>query len=186
MPSRQLLRKYQAGTFQLRSTVSAHNCRTQWSTASFRWGARVAVAADPDLLAAIVNFFSSLGAEVVAAVASARADHLSQLPIENVAIGDLKDFEWLAREQGAELIITNSRGAEIAARLGTAFLRAGFPVYDSYGAHTRSWTGYGGSRQLLFDTTNLLADHYQEIASYRSRFWQGTPRVLEQAKEISC
>ena len=149
-------------------------------------GARVAVAADPDLLAAIAGFLTSLGAEVVAAVASARADHLSQLPIESVVIGDLEDFEWLAREQKAELIVTNSHGAGIAARLGTAFLRAGFPVYDSYGAHTRSWSGYSGSRQTLFDIANLLAAHYQEIAPYRSRYWQGTPRELETVEGVSC
>ena len=149
-------------------------------------GARVAVAADPDLLAAIAGFLTSLGAEVVAAVASARADHLSQLPIESVVIGDLEDFEWLAREQKAELIVTNSHGAGIAARLGTAFLRAGFPVYNSYGAHTRSWSGYSGSRQTLFDIANLLAAHYQEIAPYRSRYWQGTPRELETVEGVSC
>jgi nitrogenase molybdenum-iron protein NifN len=149
-------------------------------------GGRVAVAADPDLLAAIVNFLTSIGAEVVAAVASARADHLSQLPIDSVVIGDLEDFEWLAREQRAELIVTNSHGAEIAARLGTPFLRAGFPIYDSYGAHARSWSGYSGSRQTLFDIANLLAAHYREIAPYRSRYWQGTPRELETAGGCSC
>jgi nitrogenase molybdenum-iron protein NifN len=149
-------------------------------------GARIAVAADPDLLAAIVGFLTSLGAEVVAAVASARADHLSQLPIDSVVIGDLEDFEWLAREQGAELIIANSHGAEIATRLGTAFLRAGFPIYDSYGAHALSWSGYAGMRQSLFGIANLLAAHYQEIAPYRSRYWQGTPREFETARNVSC
>ncbi len=149
-------------------------------------GAHVAVAADPDLLGAIVGFLTSLGTEVVAAVASARADHLSQLPIDSVVIGDLEDFEWLAREHGAELIVTNSHGADIAARLGTAFLRAGFPVYDSYGAHAQSWCGFSGSRQTLFSIANLLAAHYREIAPYRSRYWQGTPRELETLGGTSC
>jgi nitrogenase molybdenum-iron protein NifN len=149
-------------------------------------GARIGVAADPDLLGAIAGFLTSLGAEVVAAVASARADHLSQLPIGSVVIGDLEDFEWLAREQRAELIVTNSHGADIAARLGAAFLRAGFPIYDSYGAHARTWSGYGGCRRTLFDIANLLAAHYQEIAPYRSRYWQGTPRELETAGGSSC
>ncbi len=149
-------------------------------------GARVGVAADPDLLAAMVGFLTSLGAEVVAAVASARADHLSQLPADSVVIGDLEDFEWLAREQGAELIVTNSHGAEIAARLGTAFLRAGFPIYDAYGAHMQSFSGYGGGSQTLFGIANLLAAHYREIAPYRSRYWQGTPRELETQRSGSC
>ena len=149
-------------------------------------GARIAVAADPDLLAALVGYLSALGAEIAGAVASARADHLSQLPIDNVVIGDLEDFEWLAREHAAELIVTNSHGTEIARRLKTAQLRAGFPIYDSYGAHARTWIGYAGSRQILFDIANLLAGHYREIAPYRSRYWQGTPREHETGKEIAC
>jgi nitrogenase molybdenum-iron protein NifN len=138
-------------------------------------GARVAVAADADLLATFTRFLVAMGAEVVAAVASAQAGHLAHLPTDSVVIGDLEDLEWLAREHAAELLITNSHGAEIARRLGTALLRAGFPVYDAYGAHARTWVGYGGSRQLLFDLANLLAGHYQEIRPYRSRYRQETP-----------
>jgi len=149
-------------------------------------GAKVAVAADADLLAALTRFFAGMGAETVAAVASARADHLGDLPVETVAIGDLEDLEWLARRNEAELIVTNSHGTDIARRLGAVLLRAGFPVYDSYGAHARAWIGYGGGRQLLFDLANLLAAHYQEIRPYRSRFWQGTPRDGEARKEDAC
>ena len=149
-------------------------------------GARVAVAADADLLAGLTRFLGDMGAEVVAAVASARAGHLTELAVESVVVGDLEDLEWLAREHGAELIVTNSHGAEIAKRLGTALLRAGFPVYDSYGAHARAWVGYSGGRQILFDIANLLAGHYQEIRPYRSRFWQGTPRDAETGKGQAC
>ena len=149
-------------------------------------GARVAVAADADLLAALTRFLSGMGAEVVAAVASARAGHLAELPVDSVVVGDLEDLEWLAREHGAEVIVTNSHGAEIAKRLGTALLRAGFPIYDSHGAHARTWTGYGGSRQLLFDVANLLAGHYPELRPYRSRFWQGTRRDDEAGRHTPC
>lgn len=149
-------------------------------------GARVALAADADLLACLTRFLAGMGAEVVAAVASTRAGHLADLPIESVVIGDLEDLEWLAREQGAELLVTNSHGADIARRLGAALLRAGFPIYDSHGAHARTWVGYGGSRQLLFDLANLLAGHYQEIRPYRSRFRQGSPRDDESARFRPC
>jgi nitrogenase molybdenum-iron protein NifN len=142
-------------------------------------GAKVAVAADADLLASLVRFLAGMGAETVAAVAAARAEHLAGLPVDSVAIGDLEDLEWLAREAGAELIIANSHGAEVARRLGCTLLRAGFPIYDSYGAHAKAWVGYGGSRQLLFELANLLAAHYREIPPYRSRFWAGTPREDE-------
>lgn len=150
-------------------------------------GARIAIAADAGQLAMLTRFFTGMGSKVVAAVASARAAVLEDLPLENVIIGDLEDFEWLAREHGAEMIVTNSHGAEIAKRLGTEHLRAGFPVYDAYGAHAEAWVGYGGARATLFRAANLLASHYQELRPYRSRYWQGTARELEATKgNIEC
>jgi nitrogenase molybdenum-iron protein alpha/beta subunit len=145
-------------------------------------GARIAIAADADLLCAMSGFFEEMGAEMVGAVAAGRAPHLGDLPIASVVVGDLEDLEFLAREGRADLIVTNSHGAEIARRQGTALLRAGFPIYDSYGAHTVARVGYTGTRQLLFETANLLSGHYQEIRPYRSRYWQGTPRE----DEVAC
>ncbi len=142
-------------------------------------GARLAIAADADLLASLTRFFHGMGADIVAAVASARAGHLADLPVESVVVGDLEDLEWLARDNAAELIVANSHGAEAARRLGSSHLRVGFPIYDSYGDHTKAWIGYGGSRRALFETANLLANHYQEIRPYRSRYWQGTKREKE-------
>jgi nitrogenase molybdenum-iron protein alpha/beta subunit len=145
-------------------------------------GARVTIAADADLLGAMSGFFEDMGAEIVGAVAAGRAAHLATLPIASVVVGDLEDLEFLAHEGRADLIVANSHGAEIARRQGTALLRAGFPIYDSYGAHTVARVGYTGTRQLLFETANLLAGHYQEIRPYRSRYWQGTPRE----DEVAC
>ncbi|PPQ35354.1 nitrogenase iron-molybdenum cofactor biosynthesis protein NifN [Rhodopila globiformis] len=149
-------------------------------------GARVAIAADADLLSALTGFFNDMGSGIVAAVATARASHLADLPLASVVIGDLEDLEILAREGRADMIVTNSHGVEIARRQGTALLRAGFPIYDCYGAHARAWVGYAGTRQLLFETANLLAAHYQEIRPYRSRYWQGTPRADESGSELPC
>jgi nitrogenase molybdenum-iron protein NifN len=135
-------------------------------------GARIGVAGDADLVAALTEFFVGMGSNVIAAVASARAPRLADLPIENVIVGDLEDFEHLVRDGEADLIVTNSHGAEIARRTGAAFLRAGFPIYDSYGAHAESWIGYGGARRLIFAAANLLANHYQELRPYASRYRQ--------------
>jgi nitrogenase molybdenum-iron protein NifN len=134
-------------------------------------GARIGVAGDSDLVAALTEFFVGMGSNVIA-VASARALRLADLPIENVVIGDLEDFETLVRDGEADLIVTNSHGAEIARRTGSAFLRAGFPIYDSYGAHAESWIGYGGARRLIFTAANLLSSHYQELRPYVSRYRQ--------------
>ena len=135
-------------------------------------GAKIGVAGDGDLLSSLVDFFHGMGAHVVAAVASARACRLADLPIEEVVVGDLEDLEILSREREADLIVTNSHGAEISRRTGAAFLRAGFPIYDSYGAHSDPWIGYGGTRRLIFAAANLLAAHYQELRPYVSKYKQ--------------
>ncbi|NTV12073.1 MAG: nitrogenase iron-molybdenum cofactor biosynthesis protein NifN [Zoogloea sp.] len=142
-------------------------------------GARFAVAADADLLGMLGRFLVGLGGEVVVAVASSRAESLAGLPVDNVIVGDLEDLETRARQRGAHLVVANSHAVEVARRLGVPLLRAGFPQYDLLGGASRQWIGYRGSRQALFDLANLLASRRQEIAPYRSVFWQGTPRELE-------
>ncbi|HVI49579.1 MAG TPA: nitrogenase iron-molybdenum cofactor biosynthesis protein NifN [Candidatus Sulfotelmatobacter sp.] len=139
----------------------------------------VAIAADPDLLGSFCRFLNGLGAEVVSAVSSTPSPRLASLPVAEVQAGDLEDLENAASSRGAQLLITNSHGAEIARRLKLPLLRAGFPLYDIAGGHARAWIGYRGSRQTVFDMSNLLQGHRQEIQPHRSIFWQGTPRMAE-------
>jgi len=134
----------------------------------FQLGGRAAVAADADLLASLVRLFASLGIETVAAVAAAKSDILAHLPVARVTIGDLEDLEVQARDARAQVLVANSHGAQIASRLALPLMRAGFPLYDQAGAHLRQWVGYRGTSQTLFELTNHLAAHYQEIAPYRS------------------
>ncbi len=136
-------------------------------------GAKVGIAGDSDLLGALVDFFHGMGSEVVAAIASARSARLSDLPIEDVVVGDLEDLETLVREREADLIVTNSHGADIARRTGAALLRAGFPIYDSYGAHADAWIGYGGTRRLVFAAANLLCDSLSGIKALRFQIQAG-------------
>ena len=96
-------------------------------------------------------------------------------------VGDLEDLETLARAASADLLIANSHGTEIAARLEIPLLRAGFPLSDVYGGHARCQIGYRGSRQMLFDIANLLAARQRAVPPYRSLYWQGTPREQEVA-----
>lgn len=149
-------------------------------------GARIGIAGDADQLAAISGLMASMGAEVVAAVASNRAPHLAELPAETVVIGDLEDFEWLVSERGAELIVTNSHGAEIARRGRVPLMRAGFPIYDSFAANAQTWVGYRGSRAAIFRAADLLADHYQEIRPYRSTLRQGVPAGAASPETSPC
>lgn len=130
---------------------------------------RVALAADPDLLAGFSELLYGMGSEVVAAVSPVRAPVLEELPMAQVKIGDLEDLEGMAVEAGAELVIGNSHAVESAKRLGLPVLRAGFPQWDLIGGYQRAWVGYRGTRQALFDLANLTTtNHGHNIEPYRS------------------
>jgi nitrogenase molybdenum-iron protein NifN len=135
--------------------------------------ARIAVAADPDLLTAISHLVSGMGAEVVAAVTPTRTTVLANSACPEVKIGDLEDLEKLASTNGAELLIGNSHAVESAHRLGLPILRIGFPQYDWLGGYQRCWIGYNGTRQALFDLANILMSHHShEIKPYHSIYAQ--------------
>ncbi|MDR3086650.1 MAG: nitrogenase iron-molybdenum cofactor biosynthesis protein NifN [Azoarcus sp.] len=140
--------------------------------------ARLALATDPDLLAMLARFATGMGVEIVAAVSPARSEALAELDID-ITIGDLEDLEHLAHRHGAELLISNSHGLDTARRLNLPLLHAGFPQYDLMGGYTRTWVGYRGSRQALFDLANLLQAQHHDAQPYRSLYWQDSPRANE-------
>jgi nitrogenase molybdenum-iron protein NifN len=134
---------------------------------------RVALAADADLLAALVDLLQETGADVVTAVTSCNVPQLSNIPVTSIKIGDLEDMEKLGIDSKAQLIIGNSHAAHTAERLNLPILRAGFPLYDVIGGYAKTWIGYAGSRQTLFDLANLVINHaHEEIPVYRSRYGQ--------------
>ncbi|HKI60018.1 MAG TPA: nitrogenase component 1, partial [Mariprofundaceae bacterium] len=134
---------------------------------------KVIVAADPDLLYSFTDLMRSMGGDVIAAVAPARAEILEQIQAATVKIGDLEDAEKIVAGQKVDLIIGNSHAGESARRLGCQLLRAGFPQYDLLGGFQRTWIGYAGTRQALFDLANLMtACGKGEIEAYHSIYSQ--------------
>jgi nitrogenase molybdenum-iron protein NifN len=134
---------------------------------------RVALAADADLLGALVDVLQETGAEVVTAITSCNVPLLAKIPVENIKIGDLEDMEKFALESKAQLVIGNSHAVISAERLNIPILRAGFPLYDVIGGYAKTWIGYAGSRQTLFDLANLVINHaHEEIPIYRSPYAQ--------------
>lgn len=133
--------------------------------------ARIALAADPDLLGMQARFLTGMGAEIVSAVSPHKHDSLLGLPIPKVIIGDLEDMEKEARAKDAQLVMANSHAVETASRLGLPLLRAGFPQYDLVGGYARTWVGYRGTRQALFDLANLMLGQHHELEPYRSIYW---------------
>jgi nitrogenase molybdenum-iron protein NifN len=137
--------------------------------------ARFAIAADPDLLVALDQMLAGMGAKTVAAVSPINTPLLQEMTAESVKIGDLEDLERLASNEQAEVLITNTHGVESAKRLGIPLLRAGFPQYDYVGGFHKTWIGYRGSRQTLFDLANILLSLEKgEIHPYRSIYSQKT------------
>jgi nitrogenase molybdenum-iron protein NifN len=147
--------------------------------------ARLALAADPDLLVMLGQFLRGMGAEIVAAVSPVRAECLAGLDAA-ITIGDLEDLETGARFQSADLVMTNSHGTRMANRLGLPLLRVGFPQYDQVGGHARAWVGYRGTRQALFDLANLLLSRHHDAKPYRSLYWQATPRSRETGTAVAA
>jgi nitrogenase molybdenum-iron protein NifN len=121
-------------------------------------GARVAIAAEPEHLAALVALLAGVGAEVVAAVAPTPHAVLGQLPCEEVVIGDLEDLRQRAREGGAELVIGSSHAGRIAAELGAAHLACGIPVHDRIGGALHAIVGYRGGTRFLAEAANRLLE----------------------------
>jgi nitrogenase molybdenum-iron protein NifN len=146
--------------------------------------ARIAIAADPDLLYALASLVTGMGCSVSAAVAPAKAAILAALPCDQVKLGDLEDLELAARDRGVDLLISNSHAAGTARRLGVPLLRAGFPQYDLIGGYQKLWVGYRGTRQTLFDLANMLVEHgHHEIAPYRSIYAVRPEEVRDAAPE---
>ena len=137
--------------------------------------ARIAIAADPDLLKTLADWVTGLGAEVIAAVAPAGANVLKALPCDAVKVGDLEDLEQLASEGAVELLLGNSHCVQSAGRLGVPLLRAGFPQFDILGGFRKTWMGYAGTRDAFFDLGNLmLSTHKGEVEPYASKYAQHT------------
>ena len=137
--------------------------------------ARIAIAADPDLLYGLSKLVTEMGCEVVAAIAPARANILQNVVAAQVGIGDLEDLEIAAGKNGAQLVISNSHAVESARRLGVPLLRAGFPQYDLLGGYQRLWVGYRGTRQALFDLANMIVENgHHETEPYVSTYSRRT------------
>ncbi len=82
-------------------------------------------------------------------------------------------MEKLGKAAKVQLLIGNSHAVASAERLGVPILRAGFPLYDVLGGYAKTWIGYAGTRQTLFDLANLVINHtHEEIPVYRSRYAQ--------------
>ena len=143
---------------------------------------RIAIASDPDMLAGFVRLLQSMGAEIVSAVVPASGQALKGLEKVQVVVGDLEDLEDDARAQKAQILLTNSHGAETSQRLGIPLLRIGFPQYDQVGGYQRQWFGYRATSQALFDLANLVLSQHHDLEPYYSVYAQKYDEKHQQVK----
>jgi nitrogenase molybdenum-iron protein NifN len=125
-------------------------------------GRRLAIGAEPDLLFDLSSALHEVGAVVTVAVTTTHSPVLERVKADDVLIGDLEDLENAARDRDCNLFIAHSHGRQAADRLKIPFYRAGFPMFDRLGAGHQLLVGYRGTRDLIFDISNLIiADHEQ-------------------------
>jgi nitrogenase molybdenum-iron protein NifN len=139
---------------------------------------KVALAAEPDLLWAAGSFLAEMGAELAVAVTTTRSPLLQRLPVGEVLIGDLEDFEHLAQAAGCELLMTHSHGRQAAERLGKPLFRIGIPMFDRVGNSHICHVGYRGTRNFVYEVGNLLID---QIAHHGPQDWPLPPASLAAA-----
>ena len=124
-------------------------------------GKKIAIAAEPDHLFQLSTFFVGMGAEVTAAVTTTGASPiLRKVPADTVQVGDLGDFERMA--VGSDLLVTHSHGRQAAEHLEIPLMRVGFPVFDRLGTQHKSHVLYRGTRDLIFEVSNIFQAHHRE------------------------
>lgn len=135
-------------------------------------GKRVAVFADPDLLAGLVAFLSETGLVPVLLATGSKVANTGPLlrrvmspdgsspplltGVDHASIADQ------CRELRPDLILGNSKGYPIARELGVPLVRCGMPIHDRIGAQRVLHLGYRGAQRLYDQIVNTLLEHRQD------------------------
>ncbi len=135
----------------------------------YMFGRKVAIFGDPDIVSAIVRFCAEAGMNpTVAMTATRHKDFASDIKAVNneykvdtqILEGtDLYEFHEVVKTHGAELIVGNSKGKDIADDENIPLVRVGFPVYDRVGVYRYPIMGYNGSIYLHDQMTNAILGH---------------------------
>ncbi len=131
-------------------------------------GASVSVAGEPDTLFAMQPFLAESGIAIDRMIAATPARSLAESGRSNITVGDLDDLRSSLMAGKSDLILANSHALGLSNELSVPLLRVGFPQHDFIGAHAKVWIGYDGTRQTLFDVSNLLAQFRRQNQPYHS------------------
>ncbi|MCK4469871.1 MAG: hypothetical protein KAU60_16135, partial [Desulfobacterales bacterium] len=137
-------------------------------TFHYTMGRRVAVYGDPDIAAAVMRFICELGMEpaivgsgteskqFVEDVWAAAYEYDYKPVILNG--GDMFEWEDYIKKGKIDLILSNSKAANISKEAKVPLVRIGFPIYDRVGCQRRATVGYRGSEYLLDLIVNTLLE----------------------------
>lgn len=121
----------------------------------------ISIAAEPDLLFSLSYFLvEEMGSKLETAITTNSSDIIESIPTPNVYVGDLDDLEKEMKK--SELIISNTNGLIASKKSEVPIYFAGFPVKNRFGYHLKNFIGYKGTREFLFDITNIFFEREEE------------------------
>ena len=129
---------------------------------------RVAILGDPDIAAAAARFSCELGMKPVAILSGTKSTNFAA-EIEKVDReyncrpmifngGDMFEWEDFIKREKVDLILGNSKAANISKEIEVPLIRIGFPIYDRVGYQRRANIGYRGGEYLLNLIVNTILD----------------------------
>ncbi|WP_372880777.1 nitrogenase iron-molybdenum cofactor biosynthesis protein NifN [Psychromonas sp.] len=140
-------------------------------------GKKAALAMEADHLTAFSALFETVNITSSVIIAPCNQPQLVSLPVAQVQIGDLQDLQEQAAQENVDLLLSNSHAGAIAKKMAIPLLRIGIPVHDQFGCFAKSYIGYAGIRNTLFELANLLRHEVHSIPVYHSQFKQDLAQI---------
>ncbi len=135
---------------------------------------KAVVYGEEDLVAGLAGFLAEVGIIPVLCASGGKSGRLSQAIREaapeiadQVMVQEGIDFMEIAEETerlGADLLIGNSKGYQIARSLKIPLIRVGFPIHDRFGGQRLLHLGYRGTGELFDRIVNAILAHRQEAS----------------------
>lgn len=130
---------------------------------------RVAICGDPDTVIPMCEFLVSLDMRPVYVISGSStpsfnkrmAEILKDIPEAKYMCGERADMyrmhQWI-KQEGVDLLMTNTYGKYIARDENTPLVRIGFPIADRPGHNLFPKTGYKGAMNLAVQILNAFLD----------------------------
>jgi nitrogenase molybdenum-iron protein beta chain len=131
-------------------------------------GKKVAIVGDPDLVIALSQFVIALGMIPKYVITGTPGPifekeikaMMAEAGVEGTVKAESDFFEvhqWIKNE-GVDLLMSNTYGKFIAREEDIPFIRFGFPIMDRYGHQYTPMVGYSGAIKLVESMSNVMLD----------------------------